>query len=115
MKFLLDENISQTLKHFLNDFGFKAEHVLDVGLGNVLDDKIIAFAKKKKLIILTHNKDFGNLIRFPIQQHRGVILLRFKNQKPQNVSSYLINFLVEHKNLKSKLVILRENGFRIVQ
>lgn len=115
MKFLLDENISQTLKCFLNDSGFKAEHVLDVELGNATDDEIIVFAKKKKLIILTHDKDFGNLIRFPIQTHYGVILLRFKNQKPQNVSSHLINFLIDHKNLKSKLVILREDGFRIVQ
>jgi|SRR3989344_281467 len=114
MKFLLDENVSKTLSRGLNDSGFSAVSVFEVNLVSASDEEIIAFALKKRFIIITHDKDFGNLIRFPVQNHYGVILLRFRNQKPQNVLPHLLEFLKKHRSLKSRLVILREDGFRIV-
>lgn len=114
MKFLFDENVSETLSQSLRGVGFSAVHVSEVGLESADDEKIISFARKKRLVIITHDKDFGNLIRFPLQNHYGVILLRFRNQKPQNVFPHLLEFLKKSKNLKSRLVILREDGFRII-
>ena len=114
MKFLLDENVSRTLSRGLNGSGFSAVSVFEVNLASASDEEIIAFAGKRKFIIITHDKDFGNLIRFPVQHHYGVILLRFHNQRPQNVLTHLLDFLKKHKSLKSRLVILREDGFRIV-
>lgn len=114
MKFLLDENVSETLSQSLRDAGFSVIHVSEVGLESALDEEIISFARKNKLIIITHDKDFGNLIRFPLQIHYGVILLRFRNQRPSNVFPYLFEFLKQARNLKSRLVILREDGFRII-
>src|SRR3989344_9648708 len=106
MKFLLDENISQTLTQDLRHSGFKLTHVLEVKLGGSSDEKILDFACKKKLTIITHDKDFGNLIRYPLVSHYGVIVLRFKNQKPGNVFRYLDDFLKNHRDLKYHLVIL---------
>lgn len=113
-RFLLDENISQTVSQILRDSGFSVLHIEEVGLSNSADEDILAFAKKRRLTVITHDKDFGNLIRFPVQNHYGVILLRFRDQRPQNVLLHLLPFLKDHKNLKSRLVILREDGFRIV-
>lgn len=114
MRFLLDENVSETISQKLYGAGFSVIHVSEVGLESVDDEKIISFARKKRFVIVTHDKDFGNLIRFPLQNHYGVILLRFRNQKPNNVFPYLFKFLKESKDLKSRLVILREDGFRII-
>lgn len=118
MKFLLDENISQTLTRSLRRSGFKIIHVLDVNLGGASDEEILNFALKKKLTIITHDKDFGNLIRFRSINHYGVMILRFKNQKSDNVFFYLSDFLGSYKKvlktLKSRLVILREKEYRIV-
>lgn len=115
MQLLLDENVSQTIGHGLRRAGFRIFVVMDVGLSGASDSTIITFAKKRRLTIITHDKDLGNLIRFPIQAHAGVIVLRFRNQKPQNVLPHLMRFLSKQRNLKSKLVILHEDGFRIVQ
>lgn len=114
MKFLLDENISQTVTRTLHEAGFSVTHVIDVELDQSSDEKILAFAKRKKLTIITHDKDFGNLIRLYKQSHHGVILLRFRNQKPNSVSLYLLRFLKTQKSLRSKLVVLREDGARII-
>ena len=117
MRFLLDENISQTVTRNLRRSGFKAVHVLDAGLGGADDEHIFEFAHKKKLTIITHDKDFGNIIRFPVIRHYGVIILRLRNQKPAAVFLVLVNFLKNlnnHGQLKSRLVILSEEGGRII-
>ena len=114
MKFLLDENISQSVTRSLREAGFSVIHVLDVNLDQNPDEKILAYAKKRNLIIITHDKDFGNLIRLYTQRHSGVILLRFRNQKPENVAMHLLQFLNKYKNIKSKLIVLREDGARII-
>jgi len=114
MKFLLDENIAQSFLTKLRLHGFTVIHILDVGLGGTDDENILAFANQKKLIIITHDKDFGNLVRFPAAKHHGVILLRFRNQNSDNVFPYLLDFIQNHSNLKSRLVIMNEFGFRMV-
>lgn len=114
MKFLLDENVAQSVGRGLRGVGFTSFHILDIGLVGATDDEVFAFARKKKLTIITHDKDFSNLIHFPLQKHYGVIVLRLSNQKPLNVSFHLRKFLAAHKNIKSKLVILSEGGVRII-
>ena len=114
MALFLDENTSRTITQHLRDAGFFVVHVLEAGLGSAADDEIITFARRKKLTIVTHDKDFGNVIRFPIQKHYGVIMLRFRDQKSKNVLPYLLGFLAKPRNLKSRLVVLREDRFRIV-
>lgn len=113
-RFLLDENISQTVSQILRDSGFSVLHVEEIRLSNSADEDILSFAKKRKMTVITHDKDFGNLIRFPVQDHYGVILLRLRDQRPENVLLHLLPFLKNHKNLKARLVILREDEFRIV-
>lgn len=78
--------------------------------------KSLNLLKKQKRIILTHNKDFGNLIRQPYRLHSGVILLRLKNQSPQNVINHLIPFLKKIKldKIKNRLIIFQEGRVRII-
>lgn len=115
MKFLLDENISETVTRRLQDAGFSVLHILDVGLTGMDDDTILVYARRRKLIIITHDKDFGNIIRYPIRRHCGVILVRLKNQAPQNTAPCLIKFLRKHEDIQNCLVILREEAARIIR
>lgn len=116
MKFLLDENISKTVTQRLRDAGFDVVHVRDVGLVGKLDEEIMATAVKENRVIITHDKDFGNILRFPLQKHDGVIMMRFRNQHPSNVATHLLNFLNHNKELqfRSRLIIMREEGWRII-
>ena len=95
--------------------GYSTTSIVAVGLGGSSDDEVLAFARKGKYVVLTHDKDFGNLIRYPLKSHHGVVMLRLRNQKPSNVLLYLFAFLKKFKkSLKNRLVIVRENGVRIV-
>jgi predicted nuclease of predicted toxin-antitoxin system len=116
MKFLLDENISKTVTRHLRDAGFDVVHILEIMFQGKPDEAIINRAIEENRIIITHDKDFGNLLRFPLQQHNGVIMMRFHNQIPRNTAAHLLDFLSKNKSLQlqSRLVILRESGWRII-
>lgn len=75
-KFLADENITPRVVKTFKEAGFATESIYDVKLQGASDEKIITFAKKNNYIIITHDKDFGNLLHSPDQSHAWVILFR---------------------------------------
>lgn len=116
IKFLADENIATRVIEALRNEGFNVLSVYEEKFSGIDDEKILKFAQEQKRIILTHDKDFGNLIRQPYQPHDGVILLRLRNQSPQNVINHLIPFLkrVKPSKIKNRLVVFQEGKIRII-
>lgn len=116
MKFLLDANVAKSVTHQLRALGFDVEHVVELGRGTAHDEEVLALAMKDGRVIITHDRDFGNLIRFPLSQHCGVIFLRLKNQQPSNVWLHMRAYLAVHADidLTSRLVIIREGRVRII-
>lgn len=116
LKFLADENISPRVIDALKKEGFDALSVYDINLSAAPDEKILKIARKKNLTIITHDKDFGNLIHQFHQSHSGIILLRLKNQSPQNVILHFIPFIKKMgaNKIKNKLVIFQEEKIRII-
>lgn len=113
--FIADENISPKLIKFLRDSNFDILSVSEEKFNGYDDEKILKLAIRQKRIIITHDKDFGALIHQPNRKHSGVILLRFKNQSPQNVINHFSNFLkkVDLKNTKNKIIVIKEDLTKI--
>lgn len=102
MRFLTDENIASSVVIALRKAGHNVFDVKEAGWHAVPDTKLIDYAIKNKRIILTHDKDFIYQEKVPI------ILMRFQNQKPDNVQKYLLIFLKSTlvKKLKRPIVLL---------
>ncbi|MDO8436300.1 MAG: DUF5615 family PIN-like protein [bacterium] len=115
-KFLADENIAPRVVDALRKEKFDVLSIYEEKLSGASDASILKLAQKEKRIILTHDKDFGNLIRQPHLPHSGVILLRLRDQSPQNVIIHLAPFLKEIKlnKIKNRLVVLQEGKIRII-
>jgi len=60
----------------------EAHHVLDVSLRGRPDDEIFDHELSEKLALLTADVGFGNLLRYPLGSHAGVIVARFPNEVP---------------------------------
>lgn len=108
MKFLADVNITQTVIKFLRQNG---HDVLDIKKENLkfFDVEIIKIALKENRIILTHDKDFLALVKYPKYQV-GVIAIRLKRQNAQYFCERLRN-LFEDKTeeaLNNSLTIITE-------
>lgn len=97
----------------LRGAGHDVHSIRDMTPG-VSDDVVIRLARQDRRIIVTHDRDFGNVIRYPIQKHVGVILLRLRKPLPEIVAKTLIFFLSEIPATKfqDRLAIVGENGVR---
>lgn len=116
LKILADENVAPSVVEALQKEGFNVFSIYEEKLSGASDEEILKLAKKEKRIILTHDKDFGNLIHQPSLFHGGVILLRLRNQSPRNVISSLIPFLKKIKidKIKNRLIVFQEGKVRII-
>ena len=113
MKFLLDLNIAASVASFLQRNHYDVSELRKKNLLKLPDKDVVELAKKEKRIILTHDKDF---VRLTLQDFGFVcIVVRLKNQQPENVIKSLDQFLErrEFKALKSGLVVFEEQGIRI--
>jgi predicted nuclease of predicted toxin-antitoxin system len=84
MKFIADENVARLVIRSLRQQGHDVLGIVDEGLAGTADDGIIALGLAEKRIIITHDKDFGQLLLNPMQEHGGVILLRLRLPTPEN-------------------------------
>lgn len=78
MKFLADEGIDKKLVLELRNLGYDVEYVAETQYGS--DDKdLLQRAFENDQVILTKDKDFGELIFRDQLKSNGVILIRLEN------------------------------------
>jgi hypothetical protein len=76
-KILVDESVEFDLVRFLRKEGFDTKSASEI-YTSFEDREILKIAKKEKRILVTDDKDFGNLIFLQKLPHRGVIFFRVK-------------------------------------
>jgi predicted nuclease of predicted toxin-antitoxin system len=114
LKFLTDENIAKSLIKALRENGYDVKDIKEEGLFGISDQEVIQKAKDDDRIIITHDKDFGNLLNFPLQSHKGVILVRYRDLSPHYVIPRLIPLLNNIKSkVKDSLTIVTEDLVKI--
>lgn len=83
MKFLVDENVGLRIISPLRLLGFDIKSIIEVSRG-ATDTQVLSLANKEGRILITSDKDFGELIYSEKIIHRGVILLRLRDQSSKN-------------------------------
>jgi predicted nuclease of predicted toxin-antitoxin system len=88
----------------------------DVGLAGQPDSAVFAHAQSTHALLVTSDKDFSNIIQYPLGSHAGIIVLRV----PDRLSVLEVNQLVQDAlgalsavDLTGLLVIVRLHGIRI--
>lgn len=116
MRFLADENIACSTINMLKKSGYDVKDHKELRLTGKKDEVVIKKANDQERIIITLDKDFGNIMRHPLESHCGVILIAIKNATPVRVNFYLRELFnkIKKEKLKKSLVIVKENGFKIL-
>lgn len=114
MKFLLDENIGLRIVGFLTSLGRTTTHIQNIKIG-LEDYKILNLSVLKDSIIITFDKDFGELIFKNRKKHNGVIFLRLENQKSENVIKALQEVFLKIDQIEKSFIVVTEkdNQFSI--
>jgi predicted nuclease of predicted toxin-antitoxin system len=76
VKFKLDENIGRRGLELLKASGHDAMTVRDQGLEGVTDQRLFDVCTTEGRALLTLDRDFGQVLRFPPEKSAGIIVLQ---------------------------------------
>ncbi len=74
-RFLVDENLGQSIVEDIRQLGLNVRGVAEVGLSGHPDENVFAFARRENRILLTKDRGFLNERRYPLRQTSGVVIL----------------------------------------
>ena len=99
MRFLANENIPLPSIRLLRQAGYDITAIIEDSPG-IPDTSVLARAADEQRIILTFDRDYGELIyRQRLRSPSGIIYLRFQPQTPTEPAEVLLN-LFQRKDLE---------------
>lgn len=111
--FIADENVEIEIVDALRKLGHDTIHVAHTMPG-AEDEEILLAAYDRSRILITNDKDFGELIFRQKKTTAGVILLRLPGIKPSVKAELVTRVLVAHAvRLRGAFVVLNTNAIRI--
>lgn len=115
MRLKLDENITVAARDPLVALGHDVDTVPDEDLTGASDPDVLAAAVTDERALVTCDLGFGDPRTYPPGSHRGVILLRLRDQQPDNVVSVLQGLAKNHdlNKLAGSVVVVTEGLVRI--
>ena len=115
LKFLLDENISPILIEKIKVSYPGSASSYEIGYEGKSDIEIYHFLRDHSYILITFDLDFTDIRKFPPEFVPGIIVLRFKNRKIQDIIAETMIYLEKLKEVdfEQALVIFQDTGIRI--
>ncbi len=113
MKFLANENFPYPSVQLLLDKGFDVVAITKEMPG-ISDEEVMAFAKMENRIILTFDKDYGELIyKYGMKEPVSVVFYRYKGTDPEFAGTFLIDLLSESTvSLDNTFTVIDEKNIR---
>ena len=113
LKFLVDVGVGKKVEDFLYKNGYDILSVRKLN-PRMSDSEVIDIAAKDNRIVITMDKDFGELIYNSGLIHKGILLLRTENcsgdKKAKILSEILINYSSE---LEENFCVFSKDRLRI--
>ena len=97
MKLLLDMNLSPTWVRFLEENGFEAVHWSTTGAPTATDAVIMAWARERGFVVVTHDLDFSAILASTEAVGPSVIQVRTQDVLPDAVGADVVRVLREHR------------------
>ena len=115
MRFLVDECTGPAVAKWLRSLHHDVFSVYDEARG-LDDESIIEKANRENYVLVTNDKDFGELVFHRRKAHKGVILLRLEDERSENKIAVLNRVLDSHSDkLVNNFIIVTERTMRIVE
>ncbi len=113
LKFLADESLEYSIVLWLRKQNYDVVSIAE-DFPSVEDEKVLEKATQEDRIVITNDKDFGDLIFFNHLPHNGVVLLRFRTEKVETKIKFLNSFLLNYSNkINNRFTSIDEAKIRI--
>ncbi len=113
MKFLADEGVDRSIVETLRKSGYDVYYVIEE-TRSLTDDEILTFAAHESRILLTRDKDFGELVFRLRKPHAGIILIRLEGYSTDVRSKIVDTIIQKHKDeLANAFTVIQPKVVRI--
>lgn len=113
MKFLADENIDKPIVVRLRNDGYSVLYTLEMK-PSISDDEVIRLANQESALLLTTDKDFGELVFRQRHIIYGVVLIRLFGLSPQSKAKVVAIAIQEHVDeLARNFTVIMSGAVRI--
>lgn len=115
MKFLADEGVDRQIVERLRENGLSVLYVAEIEPG-ISDDEVLNQANRETALLLTTDKDFGELVFRQGRVIQGVILIRLAGLSPTHKSEIVSSVIREHAGeLPQAFTVITPGAVRIRQ
>jgi len=111
-RFIADENVPKESVDLLKKNGIDIVSVTDFAFG-ISDEAILDLAYKNARIVITFDKDFGQLIFKQKRKTKGLILLRFTPQSPQHIAKRIQQVLATNIKMENHVTTVKKDTIRV--
>ena len=111
-QFIADENIPKETVNLLKRQGIDIVAVTEFASG-LSDIKVLDLAKAKGRIVITFEKDFGQLIFKEKRKTKGLMLLRFVPKSPLQIAKRVQQVLAAEIKMENCVVTVKKDSIRV--
>lgn len=115
MRLVADENCDFSVVIDLRLAGYDVVSIAEKMPG-ADDDAVIDFARSERRLLVTEDKDFGQLVFAAAKQNSGVVLIRYPASARSPLTAALLKFLSDSgESLYNRFAVLEPGRVRITQ
>ena len=113
MRFLGDESVDDPIIDLLRKNGYGIDYIKEISSG-IDDEAVLELAHTNDSILITMDKDFGELVYRKKQAHRGIVLLRLDGFTPKERADLVLIVFKKHLlELLDSFTVIQANFTRI--
>jgi predicted nuclease of predicted toxin-antitoxin system len=113
LKFVSDESVDSLITQILRENQFQVISISESNSGES-DDRVLEIAVQENAILITEDKDFGELVFRLQKKNQGVILIRLSGLPSERKASIVLRAIQENLNqMHFAFTIIEYNFVRI--
>lgn len=113
MKFLVDVGVGKKVERWLKENGYDVKSARDIN-PKAKDSEILKFAVNEDRMVITMDKDFGELVYNSGKLHSGVMILRLEDANGDQKVKIVKKILTEYSDkIKNKFCVFQDERLRI--
>jgi predicted nuclease of predicted toxin-antitoxin system len=113
MMLFADESVDRPIVERLRNDGYDTLYVAELSPG-ITDEEVLNEANSRNALLLTEDKDFGELVYRLGRVHAGIVLIRLAGLPPISKADVVAQVMQEHgAELQGALTVISPGAVRI--
>lgn len=112
MRFLIDESVDLRLVPYLRNLGHDVTAVAQDYPASILDPVVLEIAYEEQRVLVTNDRDFGQLVFRHRQPHAGVIYFRLGTSELNPILARLADLLGRYEHAIDHFIVVTPHRIR---